>query len=163
MAYTRTPNSILAGVGLVQTPSPTPLAPAGSLPVLLDAKIATTTSLGIVQIGDNIQVTPEGIIYVDSSSICGRAAKLISQDYTAIETDYYIGVDSTGAVVVTLPSTPQAGTELTIKVEMKPPIGSRKVTIKTSDGSLIDGANSIVLQQPYEVATVIYRSNWYKI
>lgn len=163
MAYTRGPNSILAGLGLVQTPSAAPLTPAGSLPVLLDAKIATTTSLGIVQIGDNIQVTPEGIIYIDSSSMCRRATKLISEDYTAIETDYYIGVNSNKAVKVTLPSTPQDGTELIIKVEMNSPIGSRKVTIKTSDGSLIDGISSIVLQQPYEVITVIYRTNWFII
>jgi hypothetical protein len=163
MAYTRTPNSIIAGVGLLQTPNPAPLTPSGILPVILDAKIASTTSLGVVQIGNNIQVTPEGVISVKDSHKCKRATKVISENYTAFESDYYIGVDSTKAVVVTLPSTPHAGTELIIKVEMKPPVGSRKVTIKTSDGSLIDGASSVVLQQSYEVVTLIYRNNWYKI
>lgn len=163
MAYTRNPNSVIAGVGLLQTPEPIPLTPAGILPVILDAKVATTTSLGVVQIGNNIQVTPEGVISVNTSSICKRATKVISEDYTASETDYYIGVDSTKAVTVTLPSTPQAGTELIIKVEMKPPVGSRKVTIKTSDGSLIDGTGSVVLQQSYEFIRVLYRNNWYRV
>jgi hypothetical protein len=163
VAYTRTPNSVIAGVGLLQTPNPAPLTPSGILPVILDAKIASTTSLGVVQIGNNIQVTPEGVISVKDSHKCKRATKVISENYTAFESDYYIGVDSTKAVVVTLPSTPHAGTELIIKVEMKPPVGSRKVTIKTSDGSLIDGASSVVLQQSYEVVTLIYRNNWYKI
>jgi hypothetical protein len=163
MAYTRTPNSVIAGVGLLQTPNPVPLTPSGILPVILDAKIASTTSLGVVQIGNNIQITPEGVISVKDSHNCKRATKVISENYTASESDYYIGVDSTKAVVITLPSTPHAGTELIIKVEMKPPVGSRKVTIKTSDGSLIDGSSSVVLQQSYEFIRVLYRSNWFRV
>jgi hypothetical protein len=163
MAYTRNPNSVIAGIALSQTPGPIPLTPAGILPVILDAKVATTTSLGVVQIGDNIEVTPEGVISVQSSSICKRATKLISENYTASECDYYIGVDSTKAVTVTLPPTPHAGTELIIKVEMKPPVGSRKVTIKTSDGSTIDGSSSVTLQQSYEFIRVLYRNNWYRV
>ena len=64
MTYIRPPNTVLAGQALKQNPPPSPLAPAGVLPVTLDAEIATTSSLGVVQIGNNISVTPEGVISV---------------------------------------------------------------------------------------------------
>ena len=164
MAYTRNPNSIIAGVALEQTPQPVPLSPAGLLPVILDAKIASTTSLGVVQIGNNIHISPEGIISVeDSEDCCDRKTVVVSKDYTASNTDYYIGVDSKDSVSIILPANPEAGKTIIVKAEMKPPLGSRKVTIKTSDGSLIDGTGSQVLQQPYQSITVIYRNNWFII
>jgi len=64
MAYTRTPNTVIAGQGLKQNPAPAPLAPAGALPVVLDADVATTATLGSVIIGANILITPEGVISV---------------------------------------------------------------------------------------------------
>ena len=66
MAYTRNPNSVFAGRGMIQTPPANLLDPAGALPVTLDIDIATTSTLGIVQIGDNISITPEGVISVAS-------------------------------------------------------------------------------------------------
>jgi hypothetical protein len=65
MAYTRTPNTVIAGQALKQNPAPAPLAPAGALPVVLDADIATTTNLGVVQIGAGLAITPEGILSTD--------------------------------------------------------------------------------------------------
>jgi hypothetical protein len=65
MAYTRTPNTVIAGQGLKQNPAPVPLAPAGALPVVLDADVATTTNLGVVQIGAGLAITPEGILSTD--------------------------------------------------------------------------------------------------
>jgi hypothetical protein len=64
MAYTRTPNTVIAGQGLKQNPAPAPLAPAGAIPVVLDADVATTATLGSVIIGANILITPEGVISV---------------------------------------------------------------------------------------------------
>lgn len=64
MAYTRPPNSIVAGVGLAQTPASDSLSPSGISPVTLNANIATTSSLGIVQVGGNINVTPGGVISI---------------------------------------------------------------------------------------------------
>jgi hypothetical protein len=64
MAYTRPPNSIVAGVGLAQTPASNSLSPSGISLVTLNANIATTSSLGIVQVGGNIKVTPGGIISI---------------------------------------------------------------------------------------------------
>jgi hypothetical protein len=62
MAYTRTPNTVIAGTGLKQNPPPSPLAPAGAIPVVLDAEIATTTSLGVVQVGSGLAITLEGVL-----------------------------------------------------------------------------------------------------
>ena len=59
MAYTRPPAVTRAGQGLKQTPLPPTQAIA---PVVLDAEIATTTTLGVVKIGANISVTPDGTI-----------------------------------------------------------------------------------------------------
>ena len=65
MAYTRTPNTVIAGQGLKQNQQPVPLAPAGALPVVLDADIATTTGLGVVQVGSGLSITPEGVLSTD--------------------------------------------------------------------------------------------------
>lgn len=164
MAYTRNPNGIRAGVGLEQSPKSSPLNPGGTFPVTIDAKIATRETLGVVQIGDNISISPNGTISVNSQlECCDYETILVSKDYEVSDGDYYIGVNSNGPVSITLPSNINDGKKLIIKVEMKPPIGSRKVTIKTSDGTLIDGAANYVMETSYEVIRVIFRSNWYII
>ncbi len=66
MSYNRPPNSVIAGRALTQTPESDILNPAGVLPVILDANVATTSSLGVVQIGANITVSPSGVISVNS-------------------------------------------------------------------------------------------------
>ena len=64
MAYIRPPNTVLAGKALKQNPPPSPTDPAGALSMTLDVTIASKTDLGVVIIGDNIDVTPEGVISV---------------------------------------------------------------------------------------------------
>lgn len=64
MAYTRPPNSVIAGVGLAQIPASNSFSPSGATPVTINANIATTGSLGIVQVGGNINVTPGGVISI---------------------------------------------------------------------------------------------------
>lgn len=62
MSYTRPPNTILAGTALKQAPQPTPLSPAGLLPETISANIATTSSLGVIQVGSNLSITPAGLL-----------------------------------------------------------------------------------------------------
>ena len=62
MSYSRPPNTIFAGTALSQTPVPNPKTPAGWAPATLNANIATTSSLGVVQVGDNLSITPSGIL-----------------------------------------------------------------------------------------------------
>ena len=95
---------------------------------------------------------------------CECKAILVSQDYTATLDDCYIGVNSTGPVTIFLPATPQTNQQITVKAEMGPPLGNRKITVTTTDGSLIDGDPSYVMTIPYESVTLIYRGgNWWII
>lgn len=163
MAYVRPPNTFLTTGVLIQSPGPLPLEPAGLLPVTLDVKIASKNNLGVVQVGDNINVTPEGIISVDIEDNCCCNVKLVKDNYTASEKDYYIGVNSSGPTTIYLPSNPKDCIELVIKADMPAPIGNRKVTIKPQ-GTTIDGQSQIILTVPYEVIRVISQGgSWHKI
>jgi hypothetical protein len=78
--------------------------------------------------------------------------------------DYYIGVDSTGPTTIQLPANISNCLQIIVKAEMGPPLGNRKVTITTTDGSTIDGNTSYVMTVPYESVEVLYRGgNWHKI
>lgn len=113
MAYLRTPNTIKAGRALKQNPPPNPLNPSGILPLTFDAEIANTTTLGVVQIGANINIDANGVISVANTSVTGSCCnvdvKLVTSNYTVIANDCYIGVkspnddDSPTPVVITLP------------------------------------------------------------
>jgi hypothetical protein len=176
MAYTRNPNAVLAGRALRQNPSPTPLTPAGAIPVTLDAVVATTTSLGVVQIGANINITPEGVISVSSSTGCCCRSTLITGDYTAKLSDYYIGVslakddrddrddrDDSGAKI-TLPLDPPDCIEYVIKLEYGAPVGNRKLKIYPQGSNTIDGGNSVTFINPYQSLSLISRGkNWWII
>lgn len=163
MAYSRNPNSVIAGQALKQIPGPIPVNPAGIIPVTIHAEIASKTQLGVVKIGDNISVTPDGVISVDIQDNCCCKVKLVKEDYTASETDYYIGVNSSGPTTIYLPKNPKDCIELVIKADMSAPIGNRKVTIKPQ-GTTIDGQSQIILTVPYEVLRVISQGgSWHKI
>jgi len=62
MAYNRQPQTVLAGTALKQNPPPSIVQPAGIIPVTLDADIATTTDLGVVQVGSGLSITPSGVL-----------------------------------------------------------------------------------------------------
>ena len=95
---------------------------------------------------------------------CVCSSILVSEDYTANVGDYYIGVNSTGPTTITLPSDVPDCTELIIKAEMGPPLGNRKITVTTSDGSFIDGSNDYIITVPYQSVNIISRGgDWWII
>ena len=97
-------------------------------------------------------------------SVNPLSTTLVSEDYYAQDIDDYIGVFSNGPVKVYLPQNPYNGNWVIVKVEMPAPIGIKKVTITTADGSLIDGVTNKTLQQPYECVHLLYRgSSWHVI
>jgi hypothetical protein len=102
MSYTRQPNVVFAGVGLKQTPPATTTTPPGIVPVTLDANIATTTSLGVVQVGAGLAITPGGILSTTNSGSLINI-KLVNKSYTATLDDYYIGATKKG-ITITFPS-----------------------------------------------------------
>jgi len=95
---------------------------------------------------------------------CTCNAIVVANNYTATIDDYYIGVNSSKPVTVTLPTNIDDCKQVIIKAEIGPPLGNRKVTITTSDGSTIDGATQYVMSIPYESVQLLYRGgNWHII
>ena len=95
---------------------------------------------------------------------CKCKSILVSEDYTATCDDYYIGVNSDEPVTITLPENCTDCCEIIVKAEMGPPLGNRKVTVTTSDGALIDGADDYIITTPYGAINVICRDgDWYII
>lgn len=87
---------------------------------------------------------------------------LVSKDYSANPTDYYIGVNSEKPTVITLPGSPKDCKQFIIKLEMEPPVGNRKVTVK-GNGKLIDGKPSIILENAYECLHILFRGDGWHI
>jgi len=102
MSYTRQPNAVLAGIGLKQTPSSSGTTPSGVVPVTLDAKLASTSNLGVIQVGAGLSITSAGILSATGSAGGLVNVTLVSSNYTALDNDYYIGATKKG-ITITLP------------------------------------------------------------
>ena len=166
MAYSRNPNSILAGNALKQNPDSITTNPSGAVPVSLSVEISSKSQLGAVIVGDNIDVTAEGVISVNIPEAPCSKCKVISvdSDYSATSDDFYIGVTSNNPVDILLPKDPKDCVHLVIKADMGPPLGNRKVTISAQGTNTIDDSSSVVLTVPYESITLISQGgNWHKI
>lgn len=95
---------------------------------------------------------------------CKCKSILVSENYTATCDDYYIGVNSNEPVTITLPENCTDCCEIIVKAEMGPPLGNRKVTVTTTDGSYIDGKDKYVMEVPYQSVNVFCRGgDWYII
>jgi hypothetical protein len=95
---------------------------------------------------------------------CECTAILVSQDYTVKMDDYYIGVNSIRPVTITLPADCTDCDQIIVKAEMGPPLGNRKITITTNDGSTIDGDTEYVIEVPYQSIRLLCRNgNWHII
>jgi hypothetical protein len=102
MAYNRQPNVVFAGTALKQNPPASTVTPPGIVPVTLDANIATTTSLGVIQVGAGLAITPAGVLSATGEGSSLINVKLTSVNYTAIASDYYIGAKNKN-ITITLP------------------------------------------------------------
>lgn len=97
------------------------------------------------------------------SGECECSSITVSSNYAVSTTDYYVGVDSTEPVTITLPVNLVNCKQIVIKAQMAPPVGNRKITIVTSDESLIEGNDSIILEKPYDTITLFYNDGWWII
>ena len=84
---------------------------------------------------------------------------VVSEDYTAKLTDFYIGTINKKPITITLPSDAPKGTQYIIKLQIGAPVGNRKVTVKSSAD--LDNNSSIVLENPYESLQVLFQGNWH--
>lgn len=99
MAYSRPP--VQPGRALKRSP-PSPVeTTAGVLDFSLDSDIATTTSLGVVQVGSGLSITPTGVLSATGGSSL-ISVKLTAINYTALASDYYIGATKKD-ITITLP------------------------------------------------------------
>ena len=134
MSYSRQPNVLVAGRGLLQNPPPTTVHPPGVISVSLDVDIASTSTLGCVQVGSGLSITPTGVLSATGSGSSLVNVTLVSSNYTATANDDFIGATKKD-IEITLP----AG--VTGKVYIIKNKASGSVTVKASASQKIDGAS----------------------
>jgi len=158
------------------------LTAAGNL-VLTSITPAAGTGINISNLVSNgysasFTVTNTGVTYLNAGtgiSITGNTGNItissfgadlinvtgVTANYTATLTDEYIGVFSTSAITITLPSGVN-GRVYTIKDEYGQ--GSGKITLQPQLGQNIDGKANYIINIPNQSVSVVYRSTgWWII
>ena len=102
MAYSRPP--VQPGRALSRTPSVPVESSAGVFDFALDADIATTTNLGVVQVGNGLAITPSGVLSTTTSGSNNFVTvTLVNTSYTVTADDSYVGATNNN-IVITLPA-----------------------------------------------------------
>jgi hypothetical protein len=155
MAYNRPPQVTLAGVALRQNPPPNVVQPAGIVPVTLDAEIATTTNLGVVQVGNGLAITPAGVLSATGGGDdgCQVNVKLVNKSYTATEDDCYIGATEKN-ITITLPKGVD-GKVYYIKNQ-----ANGNITVKGTGAETIDGSSTKTLGTDGAIIVVFAGGRW---
>ena len=100
----------------------------------------------------------------DSKRKFRRTVTVDTATYSARSCDFYIGIASDRATTVYLPPAVRDGKMVVIKAEMRPPMGSRKINIATTDGSTIDGYSELSITVSHGAKFLIRnRNNWFII
>lgn len=151
MTYLRLPNSKLPGRALSQTPAAN--GDAGILPLTLDVDIATASSLGVVQVGSGLAITPSGILSATGGSSSFINVTLTNVDYTATASDYYIGATKK-EIDITLPL------GITGKVYVIKNQATGNIKVKCSGGQTLDTSSSKTLGSESSIIVVFDGSRW---
>lgn len=150
MAYSRPP--VQPGRALSRTPAAPVESSAGVFDFALDADIATTTNLGVVQVGSGLAITSAGIL----SAIGGTgliSVILTAFDYTALFADYYIGAISKD-IEITLPLG-VVGKTYYIKNQ-----ANGNIKVKGTSGQTLDTATSKTLGSEAAIICVFDGTRW---
>jgi hypothetical protein len=153
MAYNRQPQTVLAGSGLKQSPISTVIQPPGIVPVTLDAEIATTASLGMVQVGSGLSITPSGILSATNSSSNFVNVTLTNVSYSVSADDSYVGATNNN-ITITLPLG-VVGRVYYIKNQ-----SSGNIKVQGSGGETIDGVAFQTLGSNSGFMVVFDGSRW---
>lgn len=157
---------ILNGTSVVTSVTPT-AGPGISITNLIST--GTDVSFTVTNIGVLSLTAGSGIFITTSTgniTISSFGADLInvygtSTSYTATLTDEYIGVSTSSAVTITLP-TGVDGRVYTIKDEYGQ--GSGKITVQPQSGILIDKKVNYIISVPNQSISIVYRANgWWII
>ena len=158
MAYSRPP--VQPGRGLKRNPALPIESTSGVFDFALDADIATTTSLGLVQIGSGLSITPTGILSASGGdSGCFVNVTLTSTNYTATADDCYIGAtnkkdDDDDKITITLPLGDN-GKLYYIKNQ-----GTGNIKVQGTSGQTIDGSSSKTLGTNGSFIVVFASNRW---
>ena len=150
MTYLRLPNSRLPGRALSQTPAPN--GDAGILPVTLDADIATTTSLGVVQIGNNLSIDVNGVLSAVSTTDLIPVV-LVNNDYFVLPTDYYVGAIRKDIQIILPPGV--IGKVYVIKNQ-----ANGNIKVFASDGQTLDTDTVKTLGSESSITVVFDGARW---
>ena len=150
MAYSRPP--VQAGRGLTRSPG-LPESSTGVFDYALDSDVSTTTTIGMVQVGSGLAITPAGILSATGSGSSLINVKLTSINYTAIASDYYIGATKKD-IEITLPL------GVTGKVYVIKNQASGNIKIKASGGQKIDTASDKTLGTEDSLVVVFDGIRW---
>ncbi len=153
MSYNRQPQTVLAGTAIKQSPLPGPTSPGGIIPVTLDVDIATTTSLGVVQVGAGLSITPSGVLSATGGGSSFINVTLTNADYTAVASDYYIGCTKKD-IDITLP----LGIIGKVYIVKNQSIGN--IEVKCTAGQKIDTASDKTLGANDSVIVVFDGARW---
>lgn len=151
MAYSRPP--VQPGRALKRTPEVPVESSAGVFDFALDADIATTTSLGVVQVGSGLAITPAGILSATNSGSSIIAVTLTAVDYTALATDYYIGATKKD-IEITLPL------GIVGKVYYIKNQASGNIKVEGTGGQKLDTASSKTLGTEASIIVVFDGTRW---
>jgi hypothetical protein len=151
MAYSRPP--VQPGRALKRTPALPVESTAGVFDFALDVDVATTTSLGVVQVGSGLAITPEGVLSATNSGSSLINVKLTNIDYTATATDYYIGATKKD-IDITLPP------GITGKVYVIKNQVSGNIKVKASSGQKIDTSSDKTLGSESSIIVVFDGTRW---
>lgn len=78
-----------------------------------------------------------------------------SSDITVLQSDYVVAVKQGAAINVFLPANPHGGNNIVIK-DLAGQAATYNLTVKTTDGSTIDGASSVILSSNYAAVSLLY-------
>lgn len=149
MSYSRP--SVQPGRGLTRTPALPDKNAVGVFDYTIESDIASTTSLGVVQVGSGLTITPAGILSASGSSFIN--VFLVADDYNATIDDYYIGATKNN-ITITLPAG-QVGKVLIVKNQV-----NGNIKVQGSDGELIDSSAIKILGSDASLITVFDGFRW---
>lgn len=142
----------------VATNGQIPIGSTGVDPVLTTltagTNISITNGAGSITIAANTTSQVSGYTGVNNAA----------SPYTALSTDYYLGVDSTaGTVSILLPNAPATGRIFSVKDSFGQS-ATNNITITTVGGVVtIDGATTFVMNTTYESASFIFNGVSYEV
>lgn len=96
--------------------------------------------------------------YITLADLPWPATRTVTANYTATQSDYYIGVNSSGPVIITLPNTLHVGTKIVVKDESGA-CESNNITISGP----IDNSTSATLAINNGSLTFIFHNNAWRI